>query len=135
MDASYLSQPDMKSHMGSFLSLVTGGVMSGSNKYKVNYTSATESEVITCSDCSCKGILYSKLFLWAQGYTLSTTVHQDSESAIKLEKMVVCPAVKELGTLTHDTFKSKIWWKGRLGITIEHCPTELMIANFFTMLL
>ena len=68
VDAVYASHPDMRSHTGGFLSLGTGGVMSGSNKQKLNSTSSTESELIACSDFTRKGALFSKLFLQAQGY-------------------------------------------------------------------
>ena len=68
IDVAYASHQDMRSHTGGFPSLGTDGVMSGSNKQKLNSTSSAESELIACNAFSRKGALFSKVFLQAQGY-------------------------------------------------------------------
>ena len=60
--------------------------MSKSIKQKLNTKSSTKAELVGTSDYVPIAI-YTRLFLAAQGYVLKpTNLHQDNESAMKLEK-------------------------------------------------
>ena len=86
IDTTHASHPDIRNHTGGFMSLGTDAVMSGSNKQKRNSTSSTEGKLIACSNFTRKGAYFSELFLQAKGYKLCTTVFQDYECVIRLEK-------------------------------------------------
>jgi hypothetical protein len=73
-----------------------------------------------------------QLFLEKQGYKMQTSVlEQDNESAIKLEKNGRMSAGQKSRHINIRYF----WIKDRTtanGITIRHCPTLEMLADFFT---
>jgi hypothetical protein len=72
------------------------------------------------------------MFLTAQGITLESNVlEQDNESAIKLETN----GQKSAGKQSRHIDIRYFYVKDRIqseGMVIHHCPTELMIADFFT---
>jgi hypothetical protein len=64
----------------------TGVPISVSRKQKLNTKSSTEAELVGVDDATTL-ILWTKLFLEAQGYNISRNViHQDNKSAILLER-------------------------------------------------
>ena len=71
-------------------------------------------------------------FLKGQGYEVTeSTLQQDNESAIKLEKNGRMSA----GQKSRHIDVRYFWIKDRVessGITIQHCPTLEMLADFFT---
>ena len=86
VDASYATHSDMKSHTGGCIVFSRGAVLSKSIKQKLNTKSSTEAELVGTSDYLPSAI-YARLFLSEQGYKIKPTVlHQDNESAIKLEQ-------------------------------------------------
>ena len=130
IDASYAIHDDMKSHTGGCVVFKRGAVMSKSIKQKLNTKSSTEAELVGTSDYLPTAI-YARLFLDAQGYKLqSTTLHQDNESAIKLEKNGRASSGQNTRhvNIRHFFIKDRID-KGEF--TVKYCPTELMIADFF----
>ena len=131
IDAAFAPHPDMKSHTGGFLSPGNGGVMATSSKQKLNTLSTTESELVACSDYTKKGALFSKLFLQAQGYDLKTIVYQDNESAIRLEKNGRRSCSQRTRHIDIRFFYVQDLIEKGI-IKLEYCPTELMIADFFT---
>jgi hypothetical protein len=74
-----------------------------------------------------------KMFLEAQGYHVCKTfLEQDNESAIKLEKNGRTSAGPKSRHISNIRY---FWIKDRTRaerITIRHCPTPQMLADFFT---
>jgi hypothetical protein len=83
IDASYAVHPDMRSHTGGTMSLGTGSAYSTSNKQKLNTTSSTEAELVGIHDVLPQA-LWTKYFMEAQGYGVTTILNQDNQSTIKL---------------------------------------------------
>ena len=131
VDASYAVHPDMKSHTGGVMSFGTGGIMCKSSKQKLNTKSSTEAEVVGASDYL-PNTIWMQRFLREQGYNVSESFYeQDNESAIKLEKNGQMSA----GAKSRHINIRYFWIKDRVqseGITIRHCPTLEMLADFFT---
>ena len=131
VDASYAVHPDMKSHTGGLLSFGTGGLVCKSSKQKLNTKSSTEAELVGASDYL-PNLIWVQNFLKGQGYEVTeSTLQQDNESAIKLEKNGRMSAGQKSRHINVRYF----WIKDRVessGITIQHCPTLEMLADFFT---
>jgi hypothetical protein len=72
------------------------------------------------------------MFMEAQGYNITSTVlEQDNESAIKLSTNGCASA----GPKSRHVDIRYFWLKDRISsgdITIRHCPTHQMLADFFT---
>ena len=131
IDVSYGVHPDMRSHTGGCITLGRGALMSMATKQKLNTTSSTEAELVGCSDFM-KSAIYAKLFLAKQGYVIDkATVNQDNESTIKLLKngRTSCSKRSRHIDIRYFFMKDRID-KGEFDVT--YCPTELMIADFFT---
>jgi hypothetical protein len=86
VDASYAVHPDMQSHTGGVMSLVTGGLICKSSKQKLNTKSSTEAKLVGASDYlpTAKYHLVKK-FLETQGHGMTNNIfEQDNASAIFL---------------------------------------------------
>jgi hypothetical protein len=131
VDASYAVHGDMKSHTGGVISFGTGAVMSKSSKQKLNTKSSTEAELVGASDYLPYAI-WATNFLEAQGYVLKENVfYQDNQSTIRFEKN----GRKSCGPNSRHIDIRYFFIKDRLGlgnIDVEYCPTEQMLADFFT---
>ena len=131
MDVSFAVHEDMKSHTGGGVSFGIGVLMGRSTKQKLNTASTTESEIVGAADYLPNTIWLMK-FLRSQGYKLKTSVlHQDNESAIKLEKNSQRSSSRRTRHLDIKYF----WVKDKLkseGIEVKYCPSECMVADFFT---
>ena len=131
VDASYAVHPDMKSHTGGIMSLGIGGIAQKSTKHKLNTKGSTEAELEGASDYL-PNVLWEKMFMEAQGYKIEENIfEQDNESAIKLEKNGRLSA----GPRSRHVDIRYFWIKDRTNandINIRHCPTTLMLADFFT---
>jgi hypothetical protein len=131
VDASYAVHRDMKSHTGGVVSFGTGAIMSKSSKQKLNTKSSTEAELVGASDYLPHAI-WAKKFLEGQGYTLKENLfYQDNQSAIRFEKN----GRKSCGPNSRHIDIRYFFIKDRLGIEdfeVQHCPTEQMLADFFT---
>jgi hypothetical protein len=131
VDASFAVHPDMKSHTGGVTSFGTGGLICKSSKQKLNTKSSTESELVGASDYL-PNTLWIKMFMEEQGYPISQCfLEQDNESAIKLEKngRSSCGPKSRHINIRYFFIKDRIKTE---GITIRHCPTLKMLADFFT---
>lgn len=105
--------------------------MCKSSKQKLNTKSSTEAEVVGASDYLPKTI-WIKYFLEAQGYTITESLfEQDNESAIRLEKNGRASAGQKSRHINIRYFFIKDRVKTE-DITIRHCPTLEMLADFFT---
>ena len=98
---------------------------------KLNTRSSTEAELVGVSDVLPK-ILYMQLFLEAQGYPLKENIiYQDNKSAIKLE----INSQKSCGKWIRHVEIRYFYIKDLVDknkVEIRHCPTEKMLADFFT---
>ena len=131
IDAAYATHSDMKSHTGGLLSFGTGGLLCKSSKQKLNTKSSTEAELVGASDYL-PNALWTKMFLEAQGYTVDECfLEQDNESAIKLEKngRMSCGPKSRHINIRYFFIKDRT---ASEGIVIRHCPTDQMLADFFT---
>ena len=97
---------------------------------KINTTSSCQAELVALA----KGLqqsIYSSYFLAGQGYKIPPIiVNQDNQSTIKL-----ISNGKSNSELTRHIQIGYYWVKDLIDrglITIEYCPTEFMIADFFT---
>jgi hypothetical protein len=131
VDASYAVHMDMKSHTGGVVSFGRGVAMSKSSKQKLNTKSSTEAELVGASDYLPYSI-WAKKFLEEQGYPLVENVfYQDNESAIRFQRN----GRKSCGPNSRHIDIRYFFIKDRLEIenmTVKHCPTEQMLADFFT---
>jgi hypothetical protein len=85
MDTSFAVHPDFKSHTGAMMTLGKGAMQSIARKQKMNVQSSTEGELVA-ADNKATMILWTKLFLEAQGYDVEKNIgYQDNKSPILLE--------------------------------------------------
>ena len=132
VDASYGVHPDKKSHTGGTMSFGRGAFSCKSKKQKLNTKSSTEAEVVGASDYL-PNMLWAKNFLEAQGIDIGNHLvfNQDNESAIRLEMNGRSSAGPQSKHIDNRYF----WITDRIKqkeIRIKHCPTEHMLADFFT---
>ena len=76
--------------------------------------------------------IYASLFLDAQGYRMQTsTVHQDNQSTIKLlnNGRASCGKKSRHVDIRYFFLKDRI---DRGEFKVKYCPTELMVADFFS---
>ena len=131
IDASYGIHKDMKSHTGAALTMGTGTVYNGSTKQKLNVRSSTEAELVGVDDYIAQ-VLWTNYFLKAQGFTTEDTIiYQDNKSAMLLEKNGRISSGKRTKHINARYFfiTDRV---ERKGISLEYCPTGVMIADFFT---
>lgn len=131
VDVSFAVHDDMKSHTGGAMSFGTGVISTMSSKQKLNTKSTTESEFVGASDYLARPI-WTKGFMEEQGKRiLETFLHQDNESAIKLEVNGITSSSQRTRHISIKYF----FVKDRLeseNIQVVFCPTDEMIADFFT---
>ena len=85
IDAAFAVHPNFKSHTGAVMMMGEGAVQSTSKKQKVNTKSSTESELVS-SDDVIPQVLWTKLFLEAQGYEVKDNIiYRDNQSTMRLE--------------------------------------------------
>ena len=131
IDASFGVHPDFKSHTGAVMTMGKGAIQSISRKQKLNTRSSTESELVGVDDV-CTMVLWTKLFLEAQGYQVDKNIiYQDNKSAILLETNGKKSAGKRSRALNvRYFFVTDQVEKGNLQV--EYCPTNEMLGDFFT---
>ena len=131
VDASNAVHNDMKSHISGTVSFGRESIMSKSSKQKLNTKSSTEAELVGASDYLPYAI-WAKKFLEQQGYDIRENLfHQDNKSTIQFEKN----GRKSCGPNSRHIDIRYFWIKNRLeldGFNVVYCPTEQMLADFFT---
>jgi hypothetical protein len=86
--ASFVVHPDFKSHTGAMMTLGKGTMQSIARKQKMILQSSTEGKLVAVDNAATM-ILWTKLFLEAQGYNVDKNiVYQDNKSVILLETNV-----------------------------------------------
>ena len=121
----------MHGHSGGCLSLGQGMPITASLKQKLNTRSSTETELVA-ADNFMPMILWTNHFLSAQGYSSGDTVlFQDNQSAILLELNSTKSSTK--CTKHINCCYYFITDRAAAGeFRIRYCPTEHMVADFFT---
>ena len=131
VDAAYGVHFDMKGQTGGTLSMGKGSVYSFAGAQKLVARSSTEAEVIGVDDLMPQ-MMWTGYFLKAQGVAVVDTVlYQDNKSAMLLEKNGRASSGKRTRHIDiRFYFVADRVANGDLRI--EHCPTEDMVADFFT---
>ena len=113
------------------MTLGRGAIQSLSRKQKLNTRSSTEGELVGADDASTL-ILWTKLFMEAQGYTIDKNIlYQDNKSTILLEENGKRSSSKRTRALNiRYFFLTDQIEKGNLNIV--YCPTGEMIADFMS---
>ena len=131
VDGSHGVHPKMQGHTGGCLSLGSGMPINTSSKQKLNTRSSTETELVAADDLM-PMILWTNYFLHGQGYESTNTVlYQDNQSAILLENN----GRKSSGKRTKHISMRYYFITNRIRrkeLSVEYCPTQLMVADFFT---
>lgn len=123
LDASFAVHPDMKSHTGAIMTMGQGAIQSVSTKQKVNTKSSTEAELVSNDDIIAK-VMWTKLFLDAQGYEVrDTVIYRDNTSAMKLEMHGKASSGKRTRHLNIKFFFITDLI-ARKEVRIEYCPTD-----------
>jgi hypothetical protein len=120
----------MRSHTGGTMSMGTGAVYSTSKKQKLNTKSSTEAELVGIDDVLPQA-LWTKYFMEAQGYGVTTILNQDNQSTIKLSENGKSSSGKGTRHINIRYFfiTDRI---ARKEVAIQYCPTKEMVADFFT---
>ncbi|MDA3875508.1 MAG: reverse transcriptase domain-containing protein [Halothiobacillus sp.] len=131
IDASFAVHPNMRSHTGGAMTLGRGSPISISTKQKINTKSSTEAEVVGVDD-GMPMVLWSRNFLEHQGYAVQdNVVYQDNQSAILLERNGKSSSGRRTRHMDiRYFFATDQIAKGRMRV--QYCPTEEMVADFFT---
>ena len=131
VDAAYAVHPDMKSQTGGAMSLGTGMIHCKSSKQKLNTKSSTEAELVGISDYLPYN-LWARLFMEEQGFKLkSNTIFQDNQSTIKMgtNGRTSCTGNSRHIDVRYFFVSDRVKKK---EVKIKYCPTDLMIADYFT---
>ena len=131
VDASFAVHPDFKSHTGGMMTMGKGAIISQSRKQKLNTKSSTEAEVVAVDDISTM-ILWTKLFMEAQGYNIKRNVlYQDNKSAMLLEQNGKSSSSKRTRAMNiRFFFITDQIQKG--NVEVVYCPTEEMLGDINT---
>ena len=129
VDASFAVHPDFKSHTGAVMTMGQGGMINISRKQKLNTKSSTDAELVGADDAAVM-ILWTKLFMEAQGYEIEENIlYQDNKSAILLETNGRKSAGKRSRALNiRYFFLTDQAEKGNLSI--KYCPTDEMWGDY-----
>jgi len=116
------------------MSIGKGGGYTASRKQKLNMKSSTEAELVAI-DNAMGQILWMRHFLADQGISVPvTTIYQDNKSTILLSENGKASSSKHTKHLDiRYYFVTDCIKRGE--VKVVYCPTENMLADFFTKLL
>ena len=130
-DASYATHADSKGLSGGCMSMGRGVAHSVSTKQKLVSRSSTESELIGIHNVL-PSLLWSRNFLEAQGMKVKDVIlFQDNKSAILLANNGRLSSSKRTKHINVRYFFVKDQIEKKL-LRTEFCPTDEMLADFFT---
>jgi len=131
VDAAYALHRDMRSHTGGAIMMGKGVLYGKSSKQKINTKSSTEAELVGASDFLPQTI-WTRNFIEAQGYKIDDSdFYQDNMSAMQMERNGRASAGQQSRHINIRYF----FIKDRIAngeINLVHCPTGIMVADFFT---
>ena len=131
VDASFAVHPDFKSHTGAVMTMGDGAMQTISSKQKLNTRSSTESELVGGDDSITK-ILWTRLFIKAQGYDIEENIlYQDNQSTILLIENGRKSAGKRSRAINIRYFFIADQQEKGL-VNVRYCPTEKMWADPMT---
>ena len=131
VDAAYGVRDDYKSQSGMVMTLGQGVLLGKSVKQKLNAKSSSEAEIIATSDAASQ-MLWAREFMDCQGYDIDKSIlYQDNKSAILLETngRLSCGKNNKHINIRYFFLKDRV---NSGEMDIEYCPTNEMIADFFT---
>ena len=130
IDASFAVHADARSHTGIVITVGSGALYVKSMKQKLVSKSSTEAELIALSD-TIGQVVWTRNLLEAMGYSMEpATVYQDNLSTMAM--------IRNGAPNSHRTRHINIRFffakdhEERGLIKLEYCPTENMLADFFT---
>jgi hypothetical protein len=131
-DAAFNKHPDARSHSGIFVTLGRGPVAAKSAAIKVVAKSAAEAELISASDGVSVGEWVHEFVVHQPGgdSVEPTVLHEDNTAAIHLMKNGRSNSIRTGHIKLRYFFVKQYIDDG--SITIEHCPTDRMIADILT---
>ena len=131
VDAAYGVHNDMRSQTGGAIMMGKGVLHSKSSKQKINVESSTEAELVGASDFVSQTI-WTRNFIEAQGYKVDDSeFFQDNMSAMRMERN----GRQSAGQRSRHINIRYFFIKDRISkgeINLIHCPTAIMIADYFT---
>jgi len=130
IDGSYATHSDMRGQSGAVLIAGDCAVLFRSIKRKVNTRSSTELELIAVDD-ALPNIQWVRSFMKEQGYDLDTEIKEDNQSTMLLMKNGRLSSGKRTKHFDIRYFYVKDLIDRKI-ITITHCVSKEMVANFFT---
>jgi hypothetical protein len=131
VDASFGTRYELRSQTGATLSLGIGSINSMARKQKLNTTSSTEAEIVGVHNAMSQ-VTWFRYFVLAQGVKMSRNIlFQDNKSAILLHQNGTASSSRNTRHINIRYFFIKDRIKAG-EIDIIHCPSEEMIADFFT---
>jgi hypothetical protein len=133
MDASFAVHLDFQSQTSTMMTLGKSVMQSIVRKQKMNVRSSTEGKLVAVDNAATM-ILWTKLFLEAQGYNVDkNVVYQDNKNAILLETNSKKSSGKQTRALNICYFLiTDQVEKG--NVQIEHCGTDNMVQDFLQSL-
>ena len=131
INAAYAVHSDMRSHTGGTMSFGIGVIHTQSSRQKLNTKSSTEAKLVGVSKYLPYHIWLVN-FLEYQGYNIKNKVlYQDNQSAIRMEKngRNSCTGNSRHIDIRFFFVKDQV---NSGDIKVEYCPTNKMLADFFT---
>jgi hypothetical protein len=131
VDSAFAVHPDFKSHTGAVMTYGGGAAQSISRKQKLNTRSSTEAELVGTDDVAIM-ILWTKLFMEAQGYEIKSNIlTQDNKSTILLLNNGKSNSSKRTQAFNiRYFFLTDQIEKNHLAV--EYCPTTGMVADYMS---
>lgn len=131
IDAAFAVHDDMRSQSGATMTLGKGMVYCSTTKQKLNTRSSTEAELVGVSDFLPQ-VLWTRYFLNEQGYGLrDNIIYQDNQSSMLLASNGRASSGKRTRHINIRFFF--VADRAKSGeLDIQYCPTDKMIADFFT---
>ena len=130
VDAAFAVHPDFRSHTGVVATMGQGGIVTMSRKQKINTRSSTEAELVGADDAT-NALLWTHLFMEAQGYQMRTVLKQDNKSTIQLENNGKESSTKRTRAMNIRYFFLTDQIK-QGNLVVEYCPTDKMIGDYMS---
>ena len=132
IDGAHAVHADIKSHAGVYVTLGKGTVYAASTKTKLNTISSTETEVVAVGEKLPKHLWFRQFTTEQSGRDDQVDVlHQDNMSTMLLQNngRMSCGKGSRHINIRYFFITDRIKNK---EIRVQYCPTEEMIADYFT---